>query len=67
MFTNIPIRPTSTNHFMDRLKTRVKTVADAVLDAARISEDPKAKLAAEMHQYLIEKFNGIIERNKIAR
>lgn len=46
---------------------QLKTVADAVSDAARILEDSKAKLAADMHQFLIDKFNGIIERNKVAR
>jgi hypothetical protein len=46
---------------------QLKTVADAVSDAVRILEDSKAKLAADMHQYLMEKFNGIIERNKVAR
>ena len=46
---------------------QLKTVADTIADAARILEDSKARLAAEMHQYLIEKFNGIIERIKIAR
>jgi len=43
------------------------TSTDAVSDAARILEDSKAKLAADMHKYLIETFKGIVERNKVAK
>lgn len=43
---------------------RLKTVADAVADAARISDNPKFKLADQLHKFLCERFKAIIDRNK---
>ncbi len=43
---------------------RLKTVADAVADATRISDNPKFKLADQLHKFLCERFKAIIDRNK---
>ena len=46
---------------------QLKTVTDAVEDAARIANDPRYALAAQLHSFLVEKFKGIIERNRVAK
>ena len=46
---------------------QLKTVADAVADAARISDDTKTKTLKELHSFLVKKFAEIIEKNKIAK
>jgi hypothetical protein len=43
---------------------QLKTVEDAVADAANISDNPKYKLAKEVHKFLCEKFKNIVDRNK---
>ena len=46
---------------------QLKTVADAVRDGQRISNDPRSKLTAELHSFLVERFKQIIERNRVAK
>lgn len=46
---------------------QLRTVADAVRDGQRISPDPRIKLAAELHSFLVERFKQIIERNRVAK
>ncbi len=46
---------------------QLKTVADAVADAARIAGDPRYSEAAKLHSFLTDKFKGIIERNRVAK
>ena len=43
---------------------RLKTVADAVADASRISDNPKFRIADQLHKFLCERFKPIIDRNK---
>lgn len=46
---------------------QLKTVADAVADAARILSDPRFAAVAELHSFLVNRFKGIIERNRVAK
>ncbi len=46
---------------------QLKTVADAVADAARILSDPRFVAVAELHSFLVNRFKGIIERNRVAK
>jgi len=46
---------------------QLKTVSDAIGDGQRISNDPKFKLASELHAFLVETFKQIIGRNKAAK
>lgn len=43
---------------------QLKTVGDAVQDGERISDEPKFKLAVELHEFLTRKFGNIIDRNR---
>lgn len=43
---------------------RLNAVAEAVTDAARISQNPKYRLAAQLHEYVGQRFADIIERKK---
>lgn len=43
---------------------RLQAVSDAVKDAARISQNPKHQIAAELHAYVCKGFAEIIDRKK---
>lgn len=43
---------------------RLNCVAEAVADAARISQNQKYQLVAQLHDYLCKRFAGIIERKR---
>lgn len=43
---------------------RLNTVKEAVTDAARISQSPKRQLAAQLHDYVCQRFAQIIERKR---
>jgi len=43
---------------------RLNTVAEAVTDAARVSQNPKFKLAAQLHEYVCKRFSDILDRKK---
>ena len=45
---------------------RLATVADAVKDAARIGQNPKYLIAAELHKFVCDKFSPIIDRKQKA-
>lgn len=46
---------------------RLQTVADAVADASRISDNPKFALTQPLHEFLCQQFKGIIERNRATK
>ena len=43
---------------------RLHTVTEAVADAARISQNPKHQLAAQLHEYVCKRFADIIGRKE---
>jgi hypothetical protein len=43
---------------------RLNTVADAVTEGARLSQNPKRQLAAQLHDYVCQRFAEIIGRKK---
>jgi hypothetical protein len=45
----------------------LQTVTDAIKDGTRVSDDPKYKIAAALHEFLCQKFEPLINRNRTAK